>query len=54
MVLANKTDLNNGRAITFEEAKQFCDERQLKLFETSALSSSNIEEAFESLIFSLV
>eukprot|EP01084_Bolivina_argentea_P316378 548385_1 len=53
MVLGNKIDLNHKRAVPFMQAKEFCDTHNIKIMEVSALESSNIELAFETLIFSI-
>lgn len=47
IILGNKSDLSSARAVPFLEAATFCQENQLQLLETSAVSGENIEEAFE-------
>lgn len=42
----NKSDLENTREVTYEEAKQFADDNGIFFFETSAMSGQNVEEAF--------
>lgn len=50
MLVGNKTDLADSRAVTTEEAKEFSDTNQLKFIETSGLNASNVEEAFETIL----
>ena len=53
MVIGNKSDLHHLREVSFHEAKEFCDCDSMKIMEVSALESSNIEQAFETLVFSI-
>ena len=53
MVIGNKSDLHHSREVSFHEAKEFCDADHMKIIEASALESSNIEQAFETLIFNI-
>jgi Ras-related protein Rab-14 len=45
-LIGNKADLESAREVTYEEAKRFADENDLLFTETSAMSGSNVEEAF--------
>jgi len=46
LVLGNKLDLTANRRVDHEEAKRWCDERNLKYLETSAKTKENVEAAF--------
>ena len=50
MLVGNKCDLRHLRAVPTEEAKQFAEKNSLSFLETSALDSTNVEEAFESIV----
>ncbi|KAI6654594.1 hypothetical protein LOD99_990 [Oopsacas minuta] len=50
MLVGNKCDLRHLRAVPTEEAKQFADKNELIFIETSALDSTNVEEAFKSIV----
>ncbi len=50
MLVGNKTDLANLRAVKVEEAKSFSEKNELAFIETSALDSTNVVEAFEQII----
>ena len=50
MLVGNKTDLKKLREVKAEDAASFCEKNQMAFIETSALDSSNVDEAFESLI----
>lgn len=50
MLVGNKTDLANLRAVKVEEAKGFAEKNELAFIETSALDSTNVVEAFEQII----
>ena len=50
MLVGNKCDLRHLRAVPTEEAKQFAEKNRLSFLETSALDSTNVEEAFESIV----
>ena len=43
MLIGNKCDLENRRAVTFEEGKAFADEHGLIFLETSAKTAENVE-----------
>lgn len=46
IVVGNKSDLTEARAVNFIEASQFCQENQVPLLETSAVTGENVEFAF--------
>ena len=50
MLVGNKTDLANLRAVKQEDAKKFSEENELAFIETSALDSTNVFTAFEQII----
>lgn len=50
MLVGNKSDLRHLRAVTTEDAKQFASENSLMFIETSALDSSNVEQAFQKIL----
>ncbi|CAO3651430.1 unnamed protein product [Mucor hiemalis] len=53
MLVGNKSDLEKSRAISEEEAKAFAEKNGLMFMETSALDSTNVKKAFESLIHNI-
>lgn len=50
MLVGNKSDLETQRIVTQEEAIDYAKDNGLMFMETSALESTNVEKAFESLI----
>ncbi|XP_047322274.1 ras-related protein RABA5c-like [Impatiens glandulifera] len=50
MLVGNKSDLKNIRAVSVEEAKTLAETEGLFFMETSALNSTNVRQAFESVI----
>nr|ABK55619.1 RAB 11-a [Euplotes octocarinatus] len=50
MLVGNKTDLNNLRAVKVEDAQIYAEKNELAFIETSALDSTNVVEAFEQII----
>jgi len=46
MLIGNKSDLEHKRAVSHEEGEQFAKENNLIFIETSAKTSSNVEDAF--------
>lgn len=50
MLVGNKSDLRHLRAVSTESAKQYAMENNLAFIETSALDSTNIEFAFQSIL----
>lgn len=47
VVIGNKSDLDNKRAVTAEEGKAFAEENNLTFFETSALNGEGINDVFQ-------
>ena len=45
-LVGNKSDLNDARKISYEQGKEFADTFGMKFIETSAKTSSNVNEAF--------
>lgn len=50
MLIGNKGDLTDQRAVPAEDAVEFADEQGLFFFETSALTGDNVERAFSRLL----
>lgn len=50
MLVGNKCDLRHLRQVNTEEGKKVAEEEGLLFLETSALDSTNVEEAFDQLI----
>ena len=50
MLVGNKRDLRHLRAVSTEEATAFADKERLVYIETSALSSTGVEEGFSQLL----
>ena len=50
MLVGNKSDLKHLRAIATDEAAQFAEKHGLSFIETSALESTNVEEAFQQIL----
>ncbi|PKA59466.1 Ras-related protein Rab11D [Apostasia shenzhenica] len=46
MLVGNKTDLEDQRAVPTEDAKEFAEKENLFFLETSALEATNVEAAF--------
>lgn len=47
VLIGNKSDLEDRRAVTYSAGKEFADSNGLKFIETSAKKNSNVTEAFE-------
>ena len=47
LLVGNKSDLEDKREVSFEEAQDYASQRNMAFIETSALDSSNVEQAFE-------
>ena len=45
-LIGNKIDLENKREVSYEEGKNFAEEKDLLFFETSAKEGNNIQEIF--------
>jgi small GTP-binding protein len=50
MLVGNKCDLRHLRAVTTEESKGFAEKHGLSFIETSALDSTNVELAFQTIL----
>ncbi|KAL8151922.1 hypothetical protein V2J09_021730 [Rumex salicifolius] len=50
MLVGNKSDLDNQRAVPTEDAKEFAEKEGLFFLETSALEATNIETAFTTVL----
>ncbi|XP_075464034.1 ras-related protein Rab-11A-like [Ascaphus truei] len=50
MLVGNKSDLRHLRAVPTDEAKSFAEKHGLSFMETSALDSTNVESAFQSIL----
>lgn len=50
MLVGNKSDLRHLRAVSTEEAKEFSQKHNLSFIETSALDSTNVESAFQTIL----
>ena len=46
LLVGNKSDLEDRREVSFEEAQEFAEQRGMAFIETSALDSSNVDLAF--------
>ena len=46
LLVGNKSDLEERREVPFEEAQEYATQRNMSFIETSALDSSNVENAF--------
>ncbi|KAJ8484231.1 hypothetical protein OPV22_016716 [Ensete ventricosum] len=47
MLIGNKTDLKQLRAVTSEDAQSYAEKEGLSYIETSALEATNVEQAFQ-------
>eukprot|EP01103_Thecamoeba_quadrilineata_P020766 TRINITY_DN90_c0_g2_i1.p1 TRINITY_DN90_c0_g2~~TRINITY_DN90_c0_g2_i1.p1 ORF type:complete len:217 (-),score=38.72 TRINITY_DN90_c0_g2_i1:62-712(-) len=50
MLVGNKSDLRHLREVPTETAKEFSERHKLLFMETSALDSSNVEQAFQNIL----
>lgn len=50
MLIGNKIDLDDQRAVATEDAKEFAEKEGLFFLETSALDSTNVETAFSTVL----
>ena len=50
MLVGNKTDLDHLRAVPTEKGKELAEREGMYFMETSALDSTNVDDAFESVI----
>merc|ERR1719203_2337667 len=46
LLVGNKSDLSNKRAVEYDAAKAFADELTIPFLETSAKNATNVEQAF--------
>ena len=47
LLVGNKSDLEHDRKVPFDEAQEYAIQNGMAFIETSALDSSNVEQAFE-------
>ncbi|CAN6443565.1 unnamed protein product [Victoria cruziana] len=50
MLIGNKSDLHHMRAVSIEDAQQFAQREVLSFLETSALDSTNVDKAFQTIL----
>lgn len=50
MLVGNKSDLRHLRSVSTEDSQVFCEGEGLSFIETSALESTNVEKAFQSIL----
>ena len=50
MLVGNKSDLRHLRAVPTDDAKGYAEQRALSFIETSALDSTNVEQAFQTIL----
>lgn len=50
MLIGNKIDLEDERAVKYEQAHDFAKENDIMYYETSAMDGSNVKEAFDVLL----
>ena len=50
MIIGNKCDKKDERAVTIEQVTKFAEENNLAFMETSAADSTNVEPAFEFIV----
>eukprot|EP01133_Synstelium_polycarpum_P003679 gene3679-4234_t len=50
MMVGNKSDLESSREVSTQEAQSFAQSNKISFLETSALNSTNVNQAFESLL----
>ena len=50
ILVGNKKDLGNLRAVSVEEAVKFAEQNEVSFIETSALDASNVNEAFDNIL----
>ena len=54
MLVGNKSDLRHLRAVPTEEARAFAEKNGLSFIETSALDSTNLEAALQTILTDLL
>jgi GTPase SAR1 family protein len=50
MLVGNKSDLEEQRAVSTEDAKEFAEKENLFFLETSALQATNVESSFQTVL----
>mmetsp|Transcript_60445 Transcript_60445/g.148697 ORF Transcript_60445/g.148697 Transcript_60445/m.148697 type:complete len:222 (+) Transcript_60445:178-843(+) len=50
MLVGNKSDLRHLRAVPTDDSKSYAEQRNLSFIETSALDSTNVEQAFQTIL----
>ncbi|XP_003573862.2 ras-related protein Rab11D [Brachypodium distachyon] len=50
MLVGNKSDLEDERAVSTEDAKEFAEKENVFFLETSALQATNVENAFQTVL----
>jgi Ras-related protein Rab-11B len=50
MLIGNKTDLEDQRAVKYEQGLEFADENNLIYSETSAMTGTNVKQVFDILL----
>mmetsp|Transcript_34732 Transcript_34732/g.87787 ORF Transcript_34732/g.87787 Transcript_34732/m.87787 type:complete len:219 (+) Transcript_34732:221-877(+) len=50
MLVGNKSDLRHLRAVPTDDATSYAEQRKLSFIETSALDSTNVEQAFQTIL----
>lgn len=50
LLVGNKSDLVEQRAVTTEEGRTFAEENGMKFIETSAMNASNVDDAFTTIL----
>lgn len=50
MLVGNKSDLKHLRMVSADDARAFAEKNKISFIETSALDSSNVENAFQSIL----
>jgi len=54
VLVGNKADLTENRAVSYEEARAFAESRKMMYFETSAKSALGVDVLFESIVKNIV
>ena len=50
IVMGNKCDRENDRQVSAMSAKDWCEDNNIKHFETSALENTNVDDAFLTMV----
>jgi Ras-related protein Rab-11A len=51
MLVGNKSDLEEQRAVSTEDAKEFAEKENLFFLDTSALQATNVDSAFQTVLY---